>query len=382
MRKTIALVSVTAACAVMYTAWMSMLAGVVADKSVSPHADAASTQEPPPEGPQPKAVIEEWEYDFGIMSIGDVEKKAFTVRNEGKAPLVLEKGRTTCKCTLSHIEHAELGPGESTEIELEWRPQEVDRSFRQSAIIRTNDPLRPALRFTVFGRVELLFVMNPVDQWWLGEISGDEPATASGTLYSVVVDDFDVLGIESSSERLSATVTPLSREKLDSLGAKCGYAIHVRLEPGFPVGPIRERLTLKTNIVENHQLAFRVEAVRPQPMRLIGRNWSPQQRVLHMGLFKARQGKRVSASLLVDTAQVSGEFQIERIEVDHPGLKVSAVADRTFSDDRRKMYRLLFELAAGGPPAKRRADNPVEVKVITNHPLEREFDVAVAFVSY
>src|SRR5579872_2905137 len=65
---------------------------------------ASATEVGPPvskTGPYPKAVIEETEFEFGRMEVGEERSHAFIIRNEGEAPLLLKKGKTTCKCTMS-----------------------------------------------------------------------------------------------------------------------------------------------------------------------------------------------------------------------------------------------------------------------------------------
>src|SRR5689334_21555935 len=50
--------------------------------------------------PQPKAVIEETEFKFDCMEVGEERSHAFVIRNEGQAPLEVVAGPTTCQCTV------------------------------------------------------------------------------------------------------------------------------------------------------------------------------------------------------------------------------------------------------------------------------------------
>ena len=46
-----------------------------------------------PTAPWPKAVMDETEFDFGRMEVGEEQSHTFTIRNEGEAPLVIKQDR-------------------------------------------------------------------------------------------------------------------------------------------------------------------------------------------------------------------------------------------------------------------------------------------------
>ena len=62
------------------------------------------------------AVVDETDYDFGRMEVGEEQSHVFTIRNEGEAPLVIVKGPTTCQCTISDVETGTKAPGESAKV--------------------------------------------------------------------------------------------------------------------------------------------------------------------------------------------------------------------------------------------------------------------------
>src|SRR5687768_8123279 len=53
-----------------------------------------------PEG-RAKAETGNTEFTFGTLNPGDSGKHSFVIRNTGFAPLALQEGPTTCKCTMS-----------------------------------------------------------------------------------------------------------------------------------------------------------------------------------------------------------------------------------------------------------------------------------------
>ena len=65
-------------------------------------------------------VVNGSEFDFGVMERNGTRSHRFEIKNAGTAPLQLEKGETTCKCTINKLVDGVLKPGESVMVELEW----------------------------------------------------------------------------------------------------------------------------------------------------------------------------------------------------------------------------------------------------------------------
>ncbi|HBH52095.1 MAG TPA: hypothetical protein DDY91_09400, partial [Planctomycetaceae bacterium] len=88
-------------------------------------------------GPWPKAVVDQTEFEFGRMEVGEEMTHAFKIRNEGEAPLELAKGNTTCQCTISELENNLIPPGGEASITLRWKPTAQSDAFEKGAEIRT-----------------------------------------------------------------------------------------------------------------------------------------------------------------------------------------------------------------------------------------------------
>ncbi|MBI2481793.1 MAG: DUF1573 domain-containing protein [Planctomycetia bacterium] len=145
---------------------------------------------------QPKAVAAEIAHDFGIMNPLTMGRHAFVIRNAGKGSLVLRKGPTTCKCTLSNLSRGEIGPGEEGVVVLDWNSGR-DLLYSHEATIYSNDPNQDELHFRVTGKVrQRLGAVPPTVSF--GGIAPDSAGKVDVILYSQVWDDFDVTGGECS----------------------------------------------------------------------------------------------------------------------------------------------------------------------------------------
>lgn len=186
------------------------------------------------------------DYDFGVMAPGTKGKHTFVVKNTGKEPLTLELGATTCKCTLGDLKKNQLQPGESTPIELEWTVSSGE-TFEQSAELRTNDPLNPAIQLTVSGLVigDLEFDPKRIS---FDEVTAGESFEFSTKLYSYYDSDLEMLdgsfGSEELSELSEVTFEPFEPTEADGVhqSARQAFRVTASVKPGLRQGPMLTNL--------------------------------------------------------------------------------------------------------------------------------------------
>jgi len=108
----------------------------------------------------PKLVLEATEYDFGTVTEGETVKHSFTVKNEGGAPLVIKQTKTTCGCTVAALEKKELGPGESTKVDVSFNTRNRNGKQTKKITFVSNDPQSPQ-QFTIKADVVSLLGFEP-----------------------------------------------------------------------------------------------------------------------------------------------------------------------------------------------------------------------------
>ncbi len=341
-----------------------------------------------PTGPYPKAVVDEMEFHFGAMPLGTSMKHTFTIRNEGEAPLVVKKGESTCKCTVGIMKDGQIAPGESIDVELEWKPGNAVKNFGVKVQIGTNDP-DPKLHlfsFVVRGDVENLITVVPHEVWSIGPIPDDKPATITGTVYSKILSHFHLGGLaEGSGDEISAAeVTPLNEDELAKLEAKCGYSVKLTIKPEMQLGYFRQKAMLETDFSNEGAVRVLVEGYREGPIVFMptaagGGRWNPTNQTLSMGRFVASEGKKVN--LLVYVKGMDDEvFQFLDVEPDLKSMQVQLAVDPKFQGPARR-YVLTVEVPPGKPPTARGHKNPVIVNLKTNHSRVAEMKFWIHFLS-
>lgn len=345
-------------------------------------------------GPMGKVEIDEVDHNFGSMAVHEKRSHVFVLRNVGKAPLELEKGRSTCKCTLSELGKTVVAPGESTEIKLEWVPERPEEAFSQSAMIHVkNDPDRPVVRLSVYGKVAAILHLMPVESWLLGEITENRTASVTGYLYSEVLKEFKLLKAEPASDALSVEYRPMNANELERQKPTFGYAITCTLVRDVPLGPYVAKVSLYTDVVVPNADSSKVEfsesdgkvfsitvgGLRTGPIKVQGPGWNADTMSMAMGTFDSAVGTRKQVSMQV--AQMGDEkFEITKVDTDFDFIKVTGEEKPELASDNRKFVALTFEILPG-PALDRSGENPAKVVLHTNHPKVPQIPIQVRFVS-
>ncbi len=142
---------------------------------------------------EPKLIVDAAHFYFGRMERKATGHHTFVLKNMGDYPLVLRKGKTTCKCTLSDMADCELLPGASKNVTLEWNAKTHDTIFRQEATIFTNDPRRRTVTLTIEGLIVDSLVVNPPEIVFTN-LTPDEESTAKTRAFTSLSDELQIVG--------------------------------------------------------------------------------------------------------------------------------------------------------------------------------------------
>lgn len=343
----------------------------------------ASDKFPPPDAPQPKAtVVGGTEYNFGIMQAGETLDHTFVIRNDGEAPLRLEKGETSCKCTLSELSDGYVQPGEEVEIHLSWEAKDETPSFRQTARILTNDrtagnvgddeELQGVIEFAIFGRIQQLIQARPEERLIATQLPAGKEHQLEFIVYSPAVDLFKITGVEllnpEIAEYFEVSHSPTSVEEPDSGLSLAGHQFTVRLKPGLPLGRFSQTLGISTDIPNTSRFEYPIKGSIAGDLQILSSEWNNEVGMLMVGQVRSSQGTKRHFSL-----SASGEhkaIEITKIEVSPPDvLKVSHDEPNDFG--KARVFRFTLEIPPGTTPASYfgSGENGYgEVTIHTTHP--------------
>jgi len=121
----------------------------------------------------PKMEISEKNYDFGKISLKDVAKHDFKIKNVGKSPLVITDIMTSCHCTTALLKisgqpdspefsmgmsdwKGEIAVGAEATLETIYKPAVMPVNGQVSRVVtlRTNDPTHKEVQLELLANVQ------------------------------------------------------------------------------------------------------------------------------------------------------------------------------------------------------------------------------------
>jgi hypothetical protein len=87
----------------------------------------------------PRAVFKETKHDFGKVKQGDVVSHEFIFKNEGGAPLVVEKVETTCGCAAALVSEKTIAPGKEGKVKATFDTRGYAGRLSRYLYVVTND---------------------------------------------------------------------------------------------------------------------------------------------------------------------------------------------------------------------------------------------------
>lgn len=100
------------------------------------------------------------EHDFGAIMDVNRYDTAFLFTNVGNAPLVIEQVKAGCGCTTPALAKKVFAPGESSEIEVSFKPRGGGRQTKRITVF-TNDPDEPTITLAIKADITPFVTATP-----------------------------------------------------------------------------------------------------------------------------------------------------------------------------------------------------------------------------
>ena len=190
----------------------------------------------------PRVVVETEEHDFGDLKHQEQVSHTFRVFNQGDAPLRLQRGPTTCKCTMSTLPEQDILPGQGAEIALTSKVIERRGFFSHSATIYTNDPRRPVLTFKIIGAIRETLAAKPNEVTLAGTLAGK---VFDVLVFSQIWDQMKIAAVESKIDGLTWEELPPEPKSLRENSATAARRLRFVLPESLSEAEIHQTLVVK-----------------------------------------------------------------------------------------------------------------------------------------
>ncbi|MBN2291692.1 MAG: DUF1573 domain-containing protein [Pirellulales bacterium] len=334
----------------------------------------------------PKAVVDNEVFNFGTMDKSGRSSHDFVISNEGQAPLILIKGKTTCKCTMAKLDKESVMPGESTKINIEWTAREYSGPFEQVATIQTNDPRRPEIELKIKGMTTTMMQFLP-DELVLGRVSAGHPASGKVRLLAHTKEPVEILGFEcaelETAKYFEVGLTPLTAKELKGeTNVKNGYSIDVALKPGLPQGAFQQTIRFKTSLATAKMVELPVKGLVGSDISILGRGWNKDKGLLTLGLVDGAKGAQRTLRLVARGLHRKG-LELKIAEVWPKDSLVAKLGKTTdINSGTASLTPLEIEIPKGSRPANHYASKqgrPGRIVLETNHAYVPKIVILVQF---
>lgn len=183
----------------------------------------------------PKIVVSNPVHQFGKVKEGATVEATFDVKNDGVAPLEIQRLLPACGCTIVEADKKTLQPGEATQFHAKFDTRGFFGEKSKSIRVYSNDPKSASMLLTLKGEIEREFTVTPPKVFFGDVLRGETPSLS----FNITAPGVKFYDIATRSEAID-----VFHEDSPVDGGKI---VTVRLKPEAPLGILRTTVTVKTS---------------------------------------------------------------------------------------------------------------------------------------
>lgn len=329
---------------------------------------------------EPRAVVEQNEFDFGVIEPESGGEHVFVIRNEGDAPLQLRNAGKTCKCVGVEISSRVVPPGEAATVRLQYEARFVAEEYRHGASIATNDPENEFIKFRVNGRVKTVIAAEPNCALFERVLPGESDLRRF-VVYSQDWDSFAVQEVKASLESLQVELEPASTSQLAKLRAKSGYSVIVKIPNNLPVGVFHEWIQLDISRTDGEEESRTVNVdVQGNVIRRLSVRGDERLKdygTIYFGVLRPEAGAK--SRLILQVRDEIKDIQLERIVATPDYIDATLTPFQQRGMTKEGMYYLDIEIPPGEWIGNHIGKDAAKVTLEIGHPRIDDLELDVEF---
>lgn len=252
--------------------------------------------------------VEPTSFDFGDMQQQQTKTAIVTVKNEGGALLRILDVKADCGCTVPTLAKNSLGPGESTQIEIQFNSKKFHGTVIKSVNITSNDPVNNQVDVMIMAKVHTPMVIDPVNQR-VGFTRSKQGEVLSRKVTFTAM-DAPKLEISANKTRQGMfDINVINAYEDDPQVGVLEIIVPADMEPGRH----RDHVRVKTNIEGMENVDIEMQAWVTQALTV-----SPEQ-------VSFRYKKNFRQTIRVSPFTEGLEFKVTGAEIDLPEISVEVM---------------------------------------------------------
>jgi hypothetical protein len=192
-------------------------------------------------------------YDFQVRWAGETIKYAFVFTNTGDQTLEIKDVRTSCGCTTASNWTRTVGPGQMSEIPIQFNSANFNGPVAKFVTVTSNDPIQPSVNLKLSGTVKKAIDLRPS---YIYFVTTAEPKTNEVRTVRIVNQTDGPLTLSEpvcTNRAFEVTSNPVVPGK--------EYELTVRIRSPLSEGVTQGRITLQTSITNYPAITLNVLAM-------------------------------------------------------------------------------------------------------------------------
>jgi hypothetical protein len=284
----------------------------------------------------PRAVFVEKTFNFGNVKQGVEVTHKFQVKNEGTAPLLLDRIDFDLPGLTAKFK-AEIPPGGEGFIQVDWNTTSFSGPIDLEAKLSSNDPAQPKFTFTLSGSIDPVIEVAPI---WGGFISLYPDEKKEQTLHII---NHEQQPLKISSVEKQGTHFTASLKEVQSGNS---YDLTITVPAGTAPGRYEEALLLHTNHPKFPEVPVGVNVLVMRDLHAFPE--SVDFKGIDPSILK--QNPKLIDNLFenVIVENRRGDFEIKGIQTDVPFVKITQAPPSGRSSRFKLDIQVLKEKLAPG----------------------------------
>ncbi len=249
-------------------------------------------------------------WDFGEMKQLETRTVSINVTNKGAARLVISDVKADCGCTVPEMAVKELGPGESTTLDIEFNSKRFSGNVIKTVQVFSNDPRHAVVDVMITAKVHTSLLVNPANRR-LGfpQSMVGEAATRVVTFTAVDNAKLEIKARKTKHNLFEVQV----RNQVDGDPSKAELIVTrpANMEPGSR----RDNVRVQTNLPDMPTVDIELKADVRSPITVAPRS------------LNFRFQRKFKVNLRVQSFEHRVDFKILAVESNLPEIHLGEVMD-------------------------------------------------------
>jgi len=194
----------------------------------------------------PSAVIAETVFKAGEIPVGEPIEAEFAIENQGDARLEIESVQPDCGCTVAKYDEV-IEPGATGTVRAVVDTTSLLGPSVKTISVLTNDPEHRRIKLTIEAHARPFLTLDPGHARFSTFVREEHDQSIPQLLWTDDFEELEITGVETPEDWVEVSYREATETERSDEGVGKQWRVDVTLSKDAPVGPLADRILLRTN---------------------------------------------------------------------------------------------------------------------------------------